>query len=65
MNEERQTQGVLRLLQHLEPSLKRRKISMAEGYQVIKEHGLEDVTWAELARMGFDKSRKPQKFGEW
>jgi hypothetical protein len=58
MNDERITQGLLRLLQKLDPSLEGREPSLAEGFAIIEAHGLADNTLPELARMGFAKRRR-------
>jgi hypothetical protein len=47
------TDGLLRLVRRLEPSLGMSEPSIAEGMRIIEEHGLEDKPLAELARMGF------------
>jgi hypothetical protein len=46
--------GVLQLLHRLEPSLDcSREPSFAEAKRILKEHGLEDKSLVELARMGY------------
>ena len=54
MKQEQVQRGVCQLLWRLDPSLDRsREPSFAEAERILKEHGLWNKSFAELARMGY------------